>query len=77
MSSQSTSLAYNSTQVGKYLKANIIYIDKGNGDILGESDVTNRYEFQMILSSHGTGENKTMTLQLSKFNVVVKENTFQ
>lgn len=63
--------------VGKYLRANIIYTDKGNGNILNKSDITSRHEFQITLSSHGTGKNKTMTLQMSKSKVVFKKNIFQ
>lgn len=63
--------------VGEYLRANIIYTDKVNGNILNKSDIASRHEFQIILSSHGTRKNKTMTLQLSKSKVVFKENIFQ
>jgi len=62
---QLTSLAYNSIHVGEYLKANIICAETGNDDIPGKSGVTNRPQFQRILSSHGTRGNKTMTLQLN------------
>ena len=64
ISFQLISLAYNSVQVGEYLKANIIYTEKRNDDSLGKSDVANRHKFQIILKSYCTKRSKTMSLRL-------------